>query len=61
MSIQGVSSGSSLQCVPAEAAMKVTGMAISNQRQQAQDLMKLLNSVQVITDPALGNRINMFA
>jgi hypothetical protein len=61
MTIQNTSPANSLQNVPAEAAMRVTGMAISNQKQQIQDLMKLLNSTQFITDPAMGNRINYLA
>ena len=43
------------------AAVKVTGMAIANQKQQVQDLLKLLNSAQFITDPALGNQVNLLA
>ena len=47
--------------VPAEAAMKVTGMAISNQKQQGEAVLKLLNTAQFITDPALGNQVNILA
>ena len=61
MSIEGISTGSSLQNVRAEAAMRVTGMALSNQEQQGQNIMQVMNSAQVITDPALGNRINILA
>jgi len=61
MSIQNSSPANSLQSVPAEAAMKVTGMALSNQKQQIQAVLKLLDSAQAITDPAMGNWINMLA
>jgi len=36
------------------------GMALSSQEQQKQDLSKLLNSA-VITDPAMGNHVNILA
>ena len=47
--------------VPAEAAMKAAGMALSNQKQLGEAVLKLLNSVQMIADPALGNQINILA
>jgi hypothetical protein len=43
------------------AAVKVTGMALSSQKQQAQDMAKLLDSARIITDPALGNQVNILA
>jgi hypothetical protein len=61
MSIEGIPVENPLARVQEAAAIKVTGMALSNQKQQAQDLAKLLNSVQTITDPALGNRVNILA
>ena len=61
MSIQNSSPANPLQDVPAMAAVKVTGMAIANQKQQIQDLLKLLDSAQFISDPALGNRIDYLA
>ena len=59
MSIQPISGGTSLAPVRAEATMRVTGMILSNQEQQGQALQKLLSSAQIITDPALGNMVNI--
>ena len=61
MNIQKISTGNPLMNVPAEAAMRVEGMALSNQKQQGAALVKLLNSAQMITDPALGNQVNILA
>jgi hypothetical protein len=62
MNIEGISPvNASLSRVQEAAAVKVTSMALSNQKQQMQDMAKLLNSAQVITDPALGNRVNILA
>jgi hypothetical protein len=61
MSIDGISAGNPLMRVQEAAAVKVAGMALSNQKQQVQDLSKLLSSAQIITDPALGNRVNILA
>jgi hypothetical protein len=36
-------------------------MAMSNQKLQGEAVMKLINTAQVITDPALGNRVNLLA
>ncbi|MDR0448514.1 MAG: putative motility protein [Treponema sp.] len=58
MSIQGISSGNPLPRVAEAVGVKMISSAISNMKQQGQDLLKLLNSA-VITDPALGNRVNM--
>ncbi|MCL1814556.1 MAG: hypothetical protein FWG27_01875 [Treponema sp.] len=60
MNIQGISAGNPLPRVGEAAAVKMMGAAISNQKQQAMSLMKLLNSAQ-ITDPAMGNRVNILA
>ena len=56
-----MSSGTSLVPVRAEAAVRVAGMILSNQEQQGLALQKLLSSAQIITDPALGNRVNILA
>jgi len=58
MSIEGI--WTSLPRVQESAAVKVASMAISDQKQQGKDLMKLLSSSQ-ITDPALGNRVDFLA
>ena len=61
MSIQKIQGGNPLQNVPFEAATKVASMAMSNQKQQGEAVLKLLNTAQLFTDPALGNRINILA
>jgi hypothetical protein len=61
MSIQKISGGNHLMNVPAEAATKVAGMALSNQKQQGEAVLKLLSAAQIFTDPALGNRVNILA
>ena len=61
MSIQKISGGNPLINVPAEAAMKVTGMALSNQKTDGEAVVRLLNSLPVISDPAMGNRVNILA
>ena len=50
-----------MQDAQAGTAGSVMKMALSNQKQEAQDIIKMINSVQMITDPALGNRINLLA
>ena len=61
MNIQKIASGNPLVNVPAEAAMRVAGMALSSQKQQGEAVIKLLNSIQMITDSALGNQVDMLA
>ena len=61
MSIQKISANNPLLNVPAEAAVKVAGMAMSNQKQMGEAVMKLINSAQFFTDPALGNRVDILA
>ena len=61
MSIQKISGMSPLQNVPFEAATRVAGMAMSNQKQQGEAVLKLLNTAQFFTDPAMGNKINILA
>jgi len=61
MGIDGIPAFNPLARIQEAAAIKVTGMALSNQKQQMQDLAKLLDSAKFITDPALGNRVNILA
>ena len=61
MSIQKISASNPLLNVPAEAAVKTAGMALSNQKQTGEAVLKLLNSSQIFTDPALGSRVNILA
>ena len=44
-----------------EAALKVSEMALDNTDIQAQALEKLFASAQVVSDPALGQYVDIFA
>ncbi|MDR1903895.1 MAG: putative motility protein [Treponema sp.] len=55
MSIENVSVG----MVQQEAAVKVQAMALQGAEEQAAALMKLLDSATVITDPNLGNQVDI--
>ena len=59
--IEGISQNNSVQGLQTETGSTVLKMALSNQKQEAQDLMEMINSVQPITDPAMGNQINILA
>ena len=61
MSVQKIGMSNPLRDVPFEAAARVAGMAMSNQKQQGEAVMKLISAAQMITDPAMGNRINILA
>jgi len=61
MSVQKIGMSNPLRSVPFEAAARVAGMAMSNQKLLGEAVMKLLDSSQIITDPALGNRVNLLA
>ncbi|MCL1813141.1 MAG: hypothetical protein FWG29_06415 [Treponema sp.] len=61
MSIQKVQGMNPLRNVPFEATTRVAGMAMSNQKLQGEAVLKLLNTAQIITDPAMGNRVNILA
>ena len=59
--IQGISQDNPVQGLLTETGVSVMKMALSNQKQEAQDLMKMIDSVQFFTDPALGNQVNILA
>jgi len=59
--IQGISQNNSMQYLQEGTTGSVMKMALANQKQEAQDLIEMINSVQMLTDPALGNRVNMLA
>ena len=61
MSVQKIGMSNPLRNVPFEAAARVASMAMSNQKQQGEAVMKLISAAQMITDPALGNRIDLLA
>ena len=59
--IQEISQNNPAQGLQTEAGSTVLKMALTNQKQEAADLMKMIDSVQLLTDPALGNQINILA
>jgi hypothetical protein len=61
MDIAGISTGMSQSSLMQEASMKVQKMSLDNADVQAQALDKLFASAQMITDPALGRNIDIFA
>ena len=42
-----------------EAAVSVQAMAINSGREQAQNLAQIMNSANMITDPARGNYLDL--
>ena len=46
--------------VQEEAAVRVQAMALQNIKDSSADLAHLMESAQVITDPARGNYVDMF-
>jgi hypothetical protein len=61
MDIQQLSTGAAQQQVLEEAAVRVQGMAMSAVEEQSAGLQKLMESAAVITDPNLGNHVNLEA
>jgi hypothetical protein len=59
MDIQKLSMGLALQKTQEQAAVQVQRMALNTMKEQGAALMKLLESDTVITDPNLGNRVNI--
>ena len=45
--------------VQEEAAVRVQAMALGTAKEQAADLSRLMNSAEVITDPAKGNFLDL--
>ena len=43
------------------AAVKVQAMALQNMKDEGAELTRIMESAQVITDPAKGNYVDMFA
>jgi len=59
MDIQGLSMSMSQGRVQEEAAVRVQAMALGTAKEQAADLSRLMNSAEVITDPAKGNFLDL--
>jgi len=61
MEIQGLSTAMSQGHVQQEAAVQVQAMTLNTAREQAADLAQVMNSAEVITDPARGNFLDLSA
>jgi hypothetical protein len=61
MDIQQLSIDLSLQKTQEQAAVGIQRMTLTSMKEQSAALMKMLESMEVITDPNLGNRINILA
>lgn len=59
MDIQALSMGMAQEKVIEGAAVQVQKMALGTAEQQGEALMKMIDSASVITDPELGNKINI--
>lgn len=59
MNIANLSTELAQNSVKLEAAMSVQKMTLSGAEQQGQSLVKMIESSSTITDPALGNKINI--
>lgn len=61
MDTQELSIGLALQKTQEQAAIQVQSMTMTNAQEQSDALMKMLENVEVITDPNLGNLVNILA
>jgi hypothetical protein len=61
MSIEEVSMGMAQDKVRQEAAVKVQAMALQGAEDQAAALMKLMDSAEAVSDPSLGNQVDLLA
>ncbi len=61
MDIKALSTGLSQQRVQQDVAIQVQKMAMDEDKTQADDLINGLEAARVITDPSLGNRVDMLA
>jgi hypothetical protein len=59
MDIQSASINLSNANVREQAAVQVQAMALDTVKEQAAAVEKLISSVQTITDPSLGQRVNI--
>ncbi|GHV95134.1 hypothetical protein AGMMS50293_14540 [Spirochaetia bacterium] len=61
MDIQAAATNMSQTRMQEEAAIRVEAMSLNAMKEQSAALDKLLQSAQVITDPTLGNSIDISA
>ena len=59
MDIQGLSVALSQNRVQEEAAVQVQAMAISTAREQGEDLARIMESAELISDPVKGNYLDL--
>jgi hypothetical protein len=59
MEIQGLSTAMTQGQIQQEAAVSVQAMAINSGREQAENLAQIMNSANVISDPARGNYLDL--
>ena len=59
MNIAHLSTELAQHSVKLEAAMSIQKMTLSGAEQQGESLVKMIESSGTITDPALGNKINI--
>ena len=61
MDIVALSSGMAQQRAQLDAAVQVQKMALTGAKDQGAALVKMMDTAKVITDPALGNSVNLLA
>lgn len=61
MDITALSTTLTQQRVQQDAAVQVQKMAMDTGRSLAEGMMKVLESSQVLSDPSLGNKVDLFA
>ncbi len=61
MDVTALSTGLAQQRVQQDAAIQVQKMAMDEDKTLADDLISGLEAAQVITDPSLGNRVDLLA
>ena len=61
MENQSLSSEIPQNRVMEEAALRIEGKVLGNMKEQGAAVMKLLEAAAVITDPELGNKIDILA
>jgi hypothetical protein len=61
MDIQSLSVNMSQMQLQEQAAASVQSMAMDTAKEQGAALEKLMSSAQVMSDPALGNNLNLLA
>ena len=61
MDIQSLATNMAQGRVLEEAAVQVQAMALQNMKDEGADLGRIMESAQVITDPAKGTHLDMFA